>query len=364
MWSLAGLILLVVLSSAAVVGCPQAPDPLPEFLGSYSAKVCLQDFDDGSQFTIHYPESDKADETFPVIIFSGGWNLSRSSYDNTTDILAQWGYIVITRFYPTLGVWSYGRVMRDDHLSQISRIIDWCAEENERPESVLFGKVDVEHVGLVGHSFGAEISIYASLCDPRIDAVVSLDALYGDSTKGFEQTGNPAYSNAAIMYVGAADGGYCSGDLTELQGMEAAALTTLRSDVLNVLGLDYLEGADWDALASLDWSALSYLPELPSLDYMEPLFDYTNAPTVEVIIDGAGHMDFIECFVDQGVFGLVLCQPGTRDATAVRAIARRYYIPWFNVQLKGQDEYAAYYNGSPAEEDMEAGLTTVRKKLQ
>jgi len=306
-----GDVLLIVL---ALTACP-APKPVAGFEGSYTVNVKSIPFEDGSEFSLYYPDEAPGGERYPLVIFSGGWNLARVSYDDTARQLAQWGYVVIIRFYPTIGIWSIGPVMTDTHIAQIGRIIDWCAEHGEREGSDLYHKVDATRVGLMGHSFGGEVTLAAAAADRvngfGIDAVVSLDTTLGDADAGYGEMGDPGQIDAPVMYIVASEGGYCSGHLS----------------------------------------------------YLEPLYDYTRPPTIEVTINGAGHMDFIERIVDPGVFGYILCPAGSRDPAEVRAIAKRYCIPWFNVFLKGEDEYRAYFNGAPAEQDERDGLVTIRRNL-
>lgn len=360
---LRGAVLPGIGAALVIVGCLVgcsiplgAPDPLSGFEGPYPVKMESVPLEDGSEMSVYYPDVETHSELYPVIIFSGGWNLARVSYHHTARRLAEWGYIAIIRFYPTVGIWSFGPVLTDVHIDQIKRIIDWCIVENSRLGSPLYGVVDTEHIGLMGHSFGAELSMMASTIDPRVDAVVSLDALYGDKETGFPQTGDPAAAPGAVMYIGASEGGYCSG--------RADRLEMLRLAVLGTIGLTILNSIDWDALNS-DYFDLANLEQLETvqLEPLESLFEYGHPPTVEVVIKGAGHLDFIEQFVDQGAFGLLLCPKGSRDPAEVRAIARRYYTSWFNVHLKGLNEFDKYYHGEFSKEDEEAGLVTIRTNL-
>lgn len=300
------LFVTVVLFSACDV--PSVDDGLTQ---TYTVSSFFHKLPDGSEITVFYPRVASGSEHFPIIIFSGGWNLARFSYQETCRGIAGAGYIVISRFYPTLGYFAIGLTLIEEHIAQIQNIIDWCTVENMRSGSLLYDIVDPEEIGLIGHSFGGECTLAAAVADPRIDAAVSLDLSRANEETGFGIVGDIRATKAAVMYIVAGKGGYCSG----------------------------------------------------LLESLEPLFDYTPAPTIEVTINDAGHMDFIERIVDPGLFGYVLCPEGTLAPEYVRAVARRYYIPWFDVYLKGKIAETRYFNGDVSEEDERSGLVAIRKKL-
>lgn len=297
-------------SFVALMGCdvPVVDDGLPPI---YTVSSFFHKLPDGSEMTVFYPEVASGSEHFPIIIFSGGWNLARFSYQETCRRIAEAGYIVISRFYPTLGYFAIGLTLIDEHINQIQNIIDWCTVENMRAGSLLYDIVEPEKIGLIGHSFGGECTLAAAVADPRIGAAVSLDLSRANQETGFGIVGDVRATKAAVMYIVAGKGGYCSG----------------------------------------------------LLESLEPLFDYTPAPTIEVTINDAGHMDFIERIVDPGLFGYVLCPEGTLPPEYVRAVARRYYIPWFDVYLKGKNAEARYFDGEVSQEDERSGLVTIRKNL-
>ncbi len=292
-------------------GCNVSEVP-EDITGSYTVGSFFHKLSDGAEATVFYPKVSGGSERFPIIIFSGGWNLARFSYQETCRKIAEHGYIVISRFYPTLGYFALGLTLVDEHVAQIGEIIDWCISENNRKGSVLFDIVDSEHVGLIGHSFGGECTLAAAVNDPRVDAAVSLDLSRANRETGFGIVGDITQTRAAIMYIVSGKGGYCSGLLEEL----------------------------------------------------EALYDYSPAPTIEVTIKEAGHMDFIERVIDTGFFGYILCPEGTLPPEFVRAVARRYYVPWFNVHLKGVQEFERYYNGPVSQADEASGLVSIRRRLQ
>ena len=59
-----------------------------------------------------------------------------------------------------------------EQAADIASVIDWSANHN----SELFdGRLDLDRIGVIGHSFGGEISMRAGIDDPRVLAVANLD---------------------------------------------------------------------------------------------------------------------------------------------------------------------------------------------
>jgi dienelactone hydrolase len=262
--------------------------------------------------TIFYPDTDPPMEGLPVVIFSPGFIQPRASYESYGKQLAQWGFVAVLRAYPNLGFAGYGDALVDDHVAQTCALIDWLAEENKRPDSRLYGKVDAANVGLTGHSMGAVESIAAAVEDERVRAVVSLDVSHdrGDLTVADRIADCPA----RFMFIAADSGGVFS----------VAPTATV------------------------------------------PLIQHSAPPTVMTIIHGADHLDFIDTFV--GIFwlahGIYLVAPdGPTEGQEVRDIAMKYMAAWFNVHLKGLEEFEEYYNGPLALKDEREGKVSFIRRL-
>ncbi len=260
--------------------------------------------------TVLYPDTEEPLEHLPVVIFSAGFIQPRASYEGFARQLAQWGYVAVIRSYPSLGFAGFGDALMDTHVAQVRRLIDWLDTQNANSESPLYGKVDTTTVGLTGHSLGATVSICTALVEPRVKAVVSLDVSYNGGD--FDVIDELPYTTVAFMYIAASAGGWCS-----------------RAPGTNGL-----------------------------------LFDYTPAPTALVTIVGADHMDFMDRPIGANNLGFIACPQGPTDDQLVRDLATKYMVAWFNVQLKGEAEFAEYYNGSFAAADEAAGLATFRCRLE
>ncbi|MCL4218317.1 MAG: alpha/beta hydrolase [Candidatus Hydrogenedentes bacterium] len=302
------------LSAGLVTGCAQfveGPDVL-DFPGPYVAKSYYDAFPSVSgevlQVTVYYPDAPPPPEGWPLIVMSSGWNQARTSYDAFATQLTEWGYVVVIRFYPSLGYFDWGLELFDEHIIQSVELVYWCEMENGDPDSRLYGLVNAYNVGMIGHSMGGNVAIGAAAVEKRVRAVVSLDAQF--DRNDFELGSDPRNLQGPVLYIGSTDGGFCS-----------------------------------------------YPP-----DFDQRLYDYTPAPTAEVLIEGADHMDFIQDRAGNGDAGEQVCPTGRADPTEVRKIAGRYMVAWCNVHLKGLTEFETYYHGAFSERDEALGLVRIRGK--
>jgi hypothetical protein len=301
---------LSIFSALTLVSCPSKytlgfPGTLP---------VAYYDTEFGPQMpaTIFYPDTNPRQTNLPVVIFDCGWNQPRGTYFGYGTQLAQWGFVCVIRFYPSPGLVGIGDDFVPLQVDQSVLLVDWLFDENLRPESPLFGMVDAETIGTTGHSLGATVAILHAAKDNRVKAMVSLDAGYADESVDPEELIGP--SIAAHLYLISEDGGWCA----QAPGTEI------------------------------------------------PLFDITDAPTAEAIIVDADHLDFEDTMIGLNYLGQVFCpsSPGGQTPQAVRTLATRYMIAWFNVYLKGETDFARYYAGAEAQEDIDAGLVKIRLNLE
>jgi len=309
-----GLACCALLCLAA--GCPVEPLDRLTLPGPYTAVLELVHVDDGWRYpldlSVIYPDADPPEGGWPVILFSTGWNQARASYDGMASQLAEHGFVVVIRYFPSLGIWDLGFDLFDLHLEQCDAVLAWCAEQNALPGSLLYGRCDMTRVGATGHSMGGHVSIVLAKRDPRVQAVVSLDALV--DRPGLYAVGDLSELRAPTLYIGAEEGGLCS-------------TFTL------------------------------------SMDDPVWLYDYTPAPRQEILITGADHLDFIQHRTGEPLIDTQLCSVGSADGYLVRDIASRYMIGWFTYFLKQRPEYRTYFDGACSQEDEQSGAVAIRRAL-
>ena len=139
--------------------------------------------------------------SYPLVIISHGWGGFMSLHTDLSEELASQGYIVVSIDH------TYGSVStklsdktvfqnlealpdrsEDDFLEKANQLVytyaydviktlDYLEEQNALTSNAFFkGKIDFDHIGLIGHSTGGGADVAAALNDDRITALIGLDA--------------------------------------------------------------------------------------------------------------------------------------------------------------------------------------------
>jgi predicted dienelactone hydrolase len=135
---------------------------------------------------------------WPVLLFSPGLSVARQSYSALAAELASRGYVVITMSHPydspatqlanghlvTSGDSRDKRSMEDGialRAADSSFVLDQLQRLNQvAPQSPLVGHLDLDGVGILGHSFGGATAVQVIGKDPRFAAGLNIDGrLFG-----------------------------------------------------------------------------------------------------------------------------------------------------------------------------------------
>jgi predicted dienelactone hydrolase len=145
-----------------------------------------------------------AQRTWPVLLFSPGLSVPREEYTALCADLASRGYVVVALSVPyesSVSVLAGGRVvgqtthpdvMGPPPHPALERLIGIRAADSRfvldrlsrlvqlEPGSPLAGHLDLQHVGIVGHSIGGATAVQVMASDPRFRVGVNLDGkLFG-----------------------------------------------------------------------------------------------------------------------------------------------------------------------------------------
>jgi hypothetical protein len=146
-----------------------------------------------------------AQKAWPVLLFSPGLSLPREMYTALCADLASRGYVVVALSEPyesavsvlaggrVVGQTTHPDVMGPPPHPALERLIDIRAADSSfaldelsrlaqlEPNSPLAGHLDLEHVGIAGHSLGGATAVQAMASDPRFKVGVNLDGkLFGN----------------------------------------------------------------------------------------------------------------------------------------------------------------------------------------
>ena len=145
---------------------------------------------------------DPVDKKFPVLIFSHGHGGLKIQNTTQMEEMASQGYVVFAcdhtydagvSIFPGERVifnktnipegftekekWDLRRVQLDYRAADIQFMLDEMARGNFLSEA-LKNSLDLDHIGVFGHSFGGGTSIVVASTDERIDACFGLDAWF------------------------------------------------------------------------------------------------------------------------------------------------------------------------------------------
>ncbi len=181
------------------------------FLGPYNVGVRTVTLVDGSRPTapngtypgapdrtlvtdVWYPAADGQNEpdaqlvptggAFPLIVRAHGFSAFKEDSRYLMRQLASWGYIVVAPDFPLSNLYAPGGAVVSDVGEQardLSFLIDTYVAANADSASFLFGRIDTDKIGALGHSLGGATVLVATyhgtIRDPRIDATIALSPL-------------------------------------------------------------------------------------------------------------------------------------------------------------------------------------------
>lgn len=96
------------------------------------------------KYELYYPaELPDTDGKYPLVLFLNGSGIGASKYKALFRHLASWGFIVAGNEDPATGTGA-----------SAERMLQYLLELNETPDSVFYGKIDADNIGISGHSQG------------------------------------------------------------------------------------------------------------------------------------------------------------------------------------------------------------------
>ena len=280
----------------------------PELIEAATAYVEIPGFAEAleeieTQFRPNAPLAD-SDTPFPVVLFSPGWGMSFQENLAVIEDMASRGYVVVAMNHPYFsGVTRlsddsvvYTVIPEDEAdslqfindmfpllLADAALVLDEVSDLAEAdPDDVFTNRLDMETVGIFGHSLGGALAGTLPLVDDRVDAAIDMDG-----TVGFYSDDTSSIETPVMIHL--------------------AGSHTLHSDL--ALG-DF-----WDRL---------------------------TGPGYTVTVADAGHISYTDwpLFIAAIYFGQSTGEEnqGTIDPVEMMTIVREYNAAFFDTYLKGIDE--------------------------
>lgn len=280
-------------AAAATAADPSAPGPYAA--GYVDTTVTAA----GRSFSAHitYPATTAgsgqpvAAGRFPAIAFGHGFLQGVSMYSSTLSHLATWGFIVIA---PT----SQGGLAPDHSAfaDDLNAALTWAVAQDSTAGARFAGHVNVDRLGLSGHSMGGGASILAAARNPKVVTVANLAA-------------------------------------AETNPSAKAAAATVTVPVRFI-------GGSRDTIA-------------PVADHQRPMYDAKPPAKQLRIIVGGSHCGFMDS-------GSLFCDSGSISRTTQLQLTRRLLTEWFLLYLAGDTSYDDAVWGAPAQNDPQVGFEGVR----
>lgn len=127
------------------LSCKKNNDPTGELEKTYAAtgQYAVSELEVGSeQYKIHYPTALPGNH--PVIAWGNGTGAQPKDYDGIFKHLASWGFVVIDNYSKNTGTGA-----------EILASAEYLVAENSNASGIFHNKLDLAHIGAVGHSQGA-----------------------------------------------------------------------------------------------------------------------------------------------------------------------------------------------------------------
>jgi len=177
----------------------------------------------GDAADVHLPRGAAPDcfgDALPVVAFLQGAFVDKADYSEVAGLIAAQGFVVVVPNHArTLPPFPQPVLFAE--VDTVNAVYDATAAANADPDSPLYRIVDTGHMGLVGHSLGGAIGLYAiaGLCQPGIGssdpatyrppAALKAAAVYGTNLidrRSGEFRGVDTSAAAVAMLQGSLDG--------------------------------------------------------------------------------------------------------------------------------------------------------------
>jgi predicted dienelactone hydrolase len=255
----------------------------------------------------------KAENKYPVIVFSHGMDGMRFLNTYQMEELASHGYIVVSiehTFSATGTVFQDGsrggitpyELMEDEKFAN-AMVDKWSADQmfaisyiekiNQDPGNFFYRKLDTARIGILGFSFGGCVSTNTLVLDKRIKAGVNLDGFYygNNYEKGFQQP------------------------FMELRSQPASPEKVTDAE----LRLSHLSRERWKYVWFDEWNKR-----------LEAYTKYVKNSTYSYNVNGADHFSFCDLQL-MAPFPSLLSPKTAR----IHKLTNQYCIAFFDQELKG-----------------------------
>ncbi len=152
-----------------------------------------------------------SDRAHPLLVFSHGYQSVNLQSIGLMEALASHGFIVVSPEHTGNSQFSAGDefdVAAANRVPDISVIIDTMLERADDPDDLLYERIDIAAIGVVGHSFGGMTSFGVAAGwagadpDPRVAAIAPVSGVIdGDLQEADRDTPNAGFSQTQLESI-------------------------------------------------------------------------------------------------------------------------------------------------------------------
>ena len=273
----------------------------------------------GNKVPLHVflPDGGPSSAPYPMVTLAHGFQLPPGQYYSYGKRLASFGYVAVSVDFPA-------SLVSANHLNNAKDIvgaIDWALAQSAASGNDLSGKIDAALIGATGHSLGGKASLLAATLDPRIKASITLDPIDTTPPFGCDDTKCP--------------------DVSAMLGVLKIPTGFL--------------GETTDSAAGLQ-------PCAPAADNYQTFYAAAPSPSLEVTVNGANHMSFLD---DAAGCGLVcsVCKQATLPNDQVNALSRAFVVAFYERHLRANAGFETWLTGADAQAKyVTPGTVTITSK--
>lgn len=140
------------------------------------------------KYTIYYPtEMETENKKYPMVLLVNGTGGKASKYEPLLEQLATWGFIVV-------GTQDKGTGTGETTIKSLNYMLS----ENKNKDSIFYNKIDVDNIGITGHSQGGAATMNAITKYEKSKFFKAAAPLSPVSEKTAEQTTNYLYDSSKV----------------------------------------------------------------------------------------------------------------------------------------------------------------------
>ena len=149
---------------------------------------------DIKKIEIWYPEEmNTNNKQYPIILFVNGTGVGASRYTPVFEHMASWGFIAIGNEDPS----TFSGIKIDKTLS-------WLLEANEDYNSIFYKHIDINNIGIIGHSQGG-VGVFNVINNTKhkdiYKCAISLSPTQMDLAQQLKIPYDPSFTNIPIMIL-------------------------------------------------------------------------------------------------------------------------------------------------------------------